>query len=85
VVQLLLEGERTVSGIVRSLGAQQGRISSHLMCLRWCGYVTARREGKWVYYAITDPRVREILRLAQQMRREHAESLAACAVIGPEE
>ncbi len=85
IVQLLLDGQRTVSDIVHELGVQQGRISSHLMCLRWCGYVSARREGKWVYYAVTDSRVRDILRLAQAMRRDHAESLAACAVIGPAE
>ncbi len=83
IVQLLLDGERTVSEIVRELGGLQGRISSHLMCLRWCGYVSTRREGKWVYYSVTDPRVREIVRLAQSMRRDHAESLAACAVIEP--
>jgi DNA-binding transcriptional ArsR family regulator len=70
---------------VRELGGLQGRISSHLMCLRWCGYVTTRREGKWVYYAVTDPRVRELVRLAQAIRRDHAEALAACAVIGPAE
>lgn len=85
IVQLLLDGRRTVSAIVRELGVQQGRISSHLMCLRWCGYVSARREGKWVYYSVTDSRVRDILHLAQAMRRDHAESLAACAVIGPAE
>ena len=85
IVQLLLDGERTVSEIVRALGGLQGRISSHLMCLRWCGYVTTRREGKWVYYSVTDPRVREVLRLAQSLRRDHAKSLAACAVIEPAE
>ena len=35
IVQLLLDGERTVSEIVREVGGLQGRISSHLMCLRW--------------------------------------------------
>jgi DNA-binding transcriptional ArsR family regulator len=83
ILQLLLEGERSVGEIVAALGGLQGRISSHLMCLRWCGYVTTRREGRRVYYSVTDPRVREILRLAQSMRRDHAESLAACAVIEP--
>ena len=82
ILDLLLDGERTVSEIVHALDGLQGRISSHLMCLRLCGYVTTRRDGKWVYYAVTDARVREILRLAQSMRRDHAESLAACAVIG---
>ena len=32
---------------------------------------------------VTDLRVREIIRLAQSMRRDHAECLAACAVIEP--
>ena len=81
ILRLLLEGERSVGELVEALGGLQGRISSHLMCLRWCGYVTTRREGRRVYYSVTDPRVRDILHLAQSMRREHAESLAACAVI----
>ncbi len=82
VVQYLLDGERTVSELGRGLGVRQGRLSSHLMCLRWCGYVTTRRQGKWVYYAVTDPRVRELVGLAQAIRRDHTEALAACAVIG---
>jgi DNA-binding transcriptional ArsR family regulator len=81
ILHLLLAGERSVGEIVAALGGLQGRISSHLMCLRWCGFVTTRREGRRVYYSISDPRVREILRLAQSMRRDHAERLAACAVI----
>ncbi|MGH2350701.1 MAG: ArsR/SmtB family transcription factor, partial [Chloroflexota bacterium] len=85
ILQLLLEGEHSVGDIVDALGGLQGRISSHLMGLRWCGYVTTRREGRRVYYAVTDPRVRELLRLAQAMRRDHAAALAACAVIGPDE
>jgi DNA-binding transcriptional ArsR family regulator len=85
ILRLLLEGERSVGELVEALGGLQGRISSHLMCLRWCGYVTTRREGRRVYYSITDPRVRDILHLAQSMRREHAESLAACAVIAEAE
>jgi ArsR family transcriptional regulator, cadmium/lead-responsive transcriptional repressor len=44
IVKLLLdEGEMNVSALVARLGQAQSRISSHLACLRWCGYVTSRR------------------------------------------
>ena len=46
VLQLLLERERTVSELVEATGVLQGRLSSHLSCLRWCGFATSRREGK---------------------------------------
>ena len=46
VLQLLLERERTVTELVAETGSIQGRLSSHLTCLRWCGFVTSRREGR---------------------------------------
>ena len=84
IVQLLLEGERNVGELVEALGAPQGRVSSHLMCLRWCGFVATRRAGKYVYYRVGDPRVVELVRLAQDLLRDHGQAIAACQVIGRE-
>jgi len=75
------EAGRTVSELVEALGAPQGRISTHLGCLRWCGLVQPYREGKYVYYRITDPRVREILALGGAVMRDHAAGIASCGVI----
>lgn len=71
----------TVSTLVTAVGAPQGRISTHLGCLRWCGLVQARREGKQVYYRIADPRVRELLALGGAMIRDYAAGIASCGVI----
>lgn len=38
-------GEMSVSELVEAIGAPQPRISDHLRCLVWCGYVRSRREG----------------------------------------
>ena len=78
ILELLLTGERNVSEIVSAIGGSQSRVSNHLACLRWCGFVTTRREGLFVYYDICDPRVREILRLGQEVAREHEEGLLTC-------
>ncbi len=75
------EAGRTVSELVAAIGAPQGRISTHLGCLRWCGLVQPYREGKYVYYRITDPRVREILALGGAVMRDHAAGIASCGVI----
>ncbi len=78
ILELLLSGEKNVSEIVSAIGGSQSRVSNHLACLRWCGFVTTRREGLFVYYYICDPRVREILRLGQEVAREHEEGLLTC-------
>jgi DNA-binding transcriptional ArsR family regulator len=85
LLQLLMEsptGERSVGELVSAIGAPQGRVSTHLGCLRWCGLVQTRREGKQVYYRVADPRARDLLRLAGALLRDHAAGVASCGVIG---
>lgn len=82
IVELLLDGEKNVSELVDALGMQQGRVSSHLSCLRWCGFIGTRREGKYVYYRVTDPRVRDLMRLAHRLLADNAGEIASCFQIG---
>ena len=73
ILLLLLEREHNVSELVEAVGTSQGRVSMHLQCLRWCGFVTSERRGKFVYYRVCDPRVRELIKLAQDMVVLHGE------------
>lgn len=84
ILQLLLERERTVGELVEETSVLQGRLSSHLACLRWCGFVVARREGRRAYYSVHDERVRRLLALAAQFLSEHADSVELCRVIDAE-
>ena len=63
IVEILLDGELNVSELVALLGQPQSRVSNHLACLRWCGYVDSRRDGKFVYYRVADPRIRDLVML----------------------
>ncbi|MFQ5473239.1 MAG: ArsR/SmtB family transcription factor [Dehalococcoidia bacterium] len=81
VLQLLEEGERSVGELVDLTGTLQGRLSSHLACLRWCGFVATRREGRQVYYRIADDRVLGLLALADEFIAEHGEAVGLCRVI----
>jgi ArsR family transcriptional regulator, cadmium/lead-responsive transcriptional repressor len=72
------ESELTVGGLVERLGLPQPKVSNHLACLRWCGFIEARREGRTVYNRIADPRVPALLELAQSLLADNAEHVAAC-------
>jgi ArsR family transcriptional regulator, cadmium/lead-responsive transcriptional repressor len=78
IVELLLERPRTVGEIVATLGLRQARVSNALTCLKWCGYVDARREGRYVWYAVADPRIRALVDLAHSIMADHAAALASC-------
>lgn len=78
IVETLLEGERSVSQLVQTLGATQSQVSNQLACLKWCGYVTSRQDGKYVLYRISDSRVRTLLQLAREIVADNAEHIQCC-------
>ena len=75
------EGELSVGELVQLLGQPQPKVSNHLACLRWCGFIEARREHRTVYNRIADKRVVKMLDLAQALLDDNAEHVAACCRI----
>jgi ArsR family transcriptional regulator, cadmium/lead-responsive transcriptional repressor len=75
------EGELTVGELVRRLGLPQPQVSNHLACLRWCGFIEARRDGRTVYNRIADERVVTMLELGAALLANNAEHVAACCRI----
>jgi DNA-binding transcriptional ArsR family regulator len=83
LLEALLDGERSVSELVQIIGAPQSRVSNHLACLKWCRFAESERRGRNVLYRVTDPQVRELIRLARAMASENAEYLESCTRVGP--
>ncbi len=61
VLALLREQELCVCEICDVLGLTQSTLSTHLQVIRKAGLVSARKEGKWMYYAIS-PDAKPIVR-----------------------
>ena len=59
----LLDGEQTVATIEEQVGASQSAVSQHLARLKLEGILAARREGRQIYYSISDPTVRDLIKL----------------------
>jgi ArsR family transcriptional regulator, cadmium/lead-responsive transcriptional repressor len=72
------EGELSVGALVDRLGQPQPKVSNHLACLRWCGFIDARREHRTVYNRIADRRVGELTAIARSLLEDNAEHVAAC-------
>jgi DNA-binding transcriptional ArsR family regulator len=78
---LVAEGELPVGVLVERLDQPQPKVSNHLSCLRWCGFVETRREHRRVYYRVADERIMEIIALARALLAENEEHVAACCRI----
>jgi ArsR family transcriptional regulator len=67
VLELLSEGEQSVSGLLEVVDVGQPYLSQQLGVLRRAGFVVARREGPIVMYALADQRIVELLAVSRQM------------------
>lgn len=60
------EAEQSVSGIAEALGMTQSAVSHQLRILRQSKLISARRDGKQIFYAPADEHVDTIMRVAME-------------------
>jgi DNA-binding transcriptional ArsR family regulator len=78
---LQADGELSAGDLTRRLGQPQPKVSNHLACLRWCGFVVTRRDHRVIYYRLADQRVAALLQLADGLLADNADHVAACCRI----
>jgi len=83
LLMALRVGERTVSDLVQATGLTQPNVSNHLGCLRDCGLVAVRQQGRFAYYSLSDPRVEQLLALADELLGEVARGVYECVRYNP--
>ncbi len=84
ILELLLdEGEMHQMEIVRRLGATQARVSEHMACLAWCGFVETRTEGRKTLYRVVNRQVPGLLNRAKRFLEQNDAQIASCRRIDP--
>jgi DNA-binding transcriptional ArsR family regulator len=78
ILEFVQNGAVTVSEIVEGTGLTQSNVSNHLACLRDCGLVIAQQKGRFVYYQLSDPRVGQLLALADELLADVAKGIYEC-------
>lgn len=63
----LVNGEKSVTELETLLSARQAAVSQQLGRLRLEGLVRPRREGKTIYYSLTDDKSRKIIGLVYEL------------------
>jgi ArsR family transcriptional regulator len=66
VLCALVQGELPVSAIEAKVGASQSAVSQHLAKLKDEGVLTARRDGRQMFYSIQDEMVLNMIMLLYQ-------------------
>jgi ArsR family transcriptional regulator len=61
ILECIKDKEKTVSQIVEEVQGNQSNISQHLTCLKGCGIIFGRQEGKYVLYSLSHEKIKDML------------------------
>ncbi|MDG4807603.1 metalloregulator ArsR/SmtB family transcription factor [Micromonospora sp. WMMD1120] len=82
IVQRLAAGEARVVDLTGELGLAQSTVSKHLACLRDCGLIDYRVEGRQSFYALTRPELMDLLQAAEGVLAATGSAVALCPTYG---
>lgn len=85
IVRQLASGELRVVDLTKSLGLAQGTVSGHLACLRDCGLIVGRAEGRQMFYSIAHPELMDLIGAAEQLLALTGEAVELCPNYGPDD
>lgn len=85
ILQHLLTGEHRVVDLVGHLGLAQSTVSKHLACLRDCGLVASRPQGRATLWSLTQPsEVLALLGAAERLLALTGDAVTLCPTYGSE-
>ena len=61
ILHLLKHGELCVCEIIMALEKPQPTVSHHLNILKKAGFLKWRKEGVWVHYSLSNPKITDML------------------------
>ncbi|MEV1143629.1 metalloregulator ArsR/SmtB family transcription factor [Micromonospora sp. NPDC049799] len=82
ILRRLATGEARVVDLTGELTLAQSTVSKHLACLRDCGLVDFRVEGRQSFYALARPELLDLLRSAEQVLAATGDAVALCPAYG---
>lgn len=62
MIQMLLQGDFTVSELAESCKLPSAMASEHLRLMQRCGFLTSEKDGRKVFYRVVEPHLKDILK-----------------------
>jgi DNA-binding transcriptional ArsR family regulator len=66
MVQMLLQGDFTVGELAEACELPSAMASEHLRLMQRCGFLTSEKTGRKVFYRVTEPHLKSILKCVEQ-------------------
>jgi len=83
ILQHLTVGERRVRDLTEHLGLAQSTVSAHLGCLRECGLVSSRPDGRASLFSlVASPELLDVLAAAERLLATTGNRVALCPNYG---
>lgn len=84
ILRRLSQQEARVRDLTDELGLAQSTVSEHVACLRDCGLIAARSEGRQNFYSVTTPEVIDVLESAERLLAVTGFKVDLCTTYGRE-
>ncbi len=78
ILKSLIDKEKSVNEVVEVTGLSQPNVSAHLSCLKECGLVQSRQDGRQVFYCLVDEKIAELIKLGQSILKLTANNIFEC-------
>lgn len=62
MVQMLLQGDFTVAELAEACGLPSAMASEHLRLMQRCGFLSSEKDGRKVFYRVSEPHLKNILK-----------------------
>lgn len=82
IVGRLAQGEARVTDLMTALELPQSTVSKHMACLRECGLVEGRPEGRQTFYSLARPELLALLAVAENLLAATGYAVALCPTYG---
>jgi DNA-binding transcriptional ArsR family regulator len=83
ILQHLMLGEHRVADLIAHLGLAQSTVSAHLACLRDCGLVTSRPQGRASMFSLShEEEILQVLAAAEQLLAVTGDAVQLCPRYG---
>lgn len=82
ILNHLALGEHRVVELTSHLGLAQSTISAHLACLRDCGLISSRPQGRASVFSLARPELFELLGAAEQVLAATGNAVTLCPNYG---
>jgi ArsR family transcriptional regulator len=83
ILMAIGSGEACVCHLEAALGMRQAYLSQHLMALRKARVLKTRRDGRYIFYRLSDPRLLDLIQLAAKMTAVEEDALQALIQADP--